>query len=261
MTNTHHLDSILHSEFLQQGRIDPITGEEIEEGHTIVICAACKSAFFIESWEYLGEQHCNQRDTLLEIPISKTLFLEAKPLEYLPFLFKKGNLQNDSLLKSGIENFLLIVAFVMSAIALFVAAILVGFYTTPILGIVAGFAIGGIIAALMHSQKSTTLFKKKVNAKKASYLALNAKKQAITIKKKEVQETISFSDLEQLNYSFNYVRANNADDLHNYSLTLEIIPKNNEKVTYYTILHQDEIPYWSNFLEELPYNLKVLNVR
>ncbi|PIY08896.1 MAG: hypothetical protein COZ18_09990 [Flexibacter sp. CG_4_10_14_3_um_filter_32_15] len=73
MINEHRLNTTTHSDFLNQERIDPITGEKIEEGHTIVICAACKSAFFIESWEYLGNEHCNQDETLSEIPIAKSL--------------------------------------------------------------------------------------------------------------------------------------------------------------------------------------------
>ncbi|WP_338814999.1 hypothetical protein V9L05_07630 [Bernardetia sp. Wsw4-3y2] len=77
MTYTHTISSETHQDFLNQDRTDPITGEKIEEGHTIVICAACKSAFFIESWQYINESHCEQFDSLKELPISKNLFLEA----------------------------------------------------------------------------------------------------------------------------------------------------------------------------------------
>ncbi len=43
----HHSHTLTnhHQDFLNQNRIDPITGEKIEEGHTVVVCAACKSAF------------------------------------------------------------------------------------------------------------------------------------------------------------------------------------------------------------------------
>ncbi|PIY08496.1 MAG: hypothetical protein COZ18_11950 [Flexibacter sp. CG_4_10_14_3_um_filter_32_15] len=261
MTNTHYLEAELHSDFLKQERIDPITGEKIEEGHTIVICPACKSAFFIESWEYLGQTHCNQVETLTEIPKAKNMFLKAKPLEYLPFLFKKGNYERDDTIKTALENFLLVGAFLVGAFSLFFIAVIVGYYFMPLVGVISAFGVGGIIAAIMHSQKSNSLFKKKINPKKASYLALNAKKQAITIKKKAIEETINFEQIEQLNYSFNYIRSNNVADTLNYSLSLEIISNTNQKSNYYAVLHQDEIPYWSEFLEQLPYNLKVLNVR
>ncbi|WP_338760415.1 hypothetical protein WAF17_13570 [Bernardetia sp. ABR2-2B] len=261
MNYPHLLEKELHSEFLEQGRIDPITGEQIEEGHTIVICSACKSAFFIESWEYLGEIHCNQAETLTDIPKPKSLFLEAKPLEYLPFLFKRGNHERDDTIKTMFENLLLVSAFMLSAIILFFIAVFVGYHTTPIVGLLSAFCIGGIIAAIMHTKKSNSLFKRKVSSRKASHLALNAKKQAITIKKKALERTITFEQIEQLNYSFRYIRANNVGDILNYSLSLEIISKDNQKSSYYALLHQDEIPYWSEFLEQLPYSLKVLNIK
>ncbi|MEM6299508.1 MAG: hypothetical protein AAF740_12540, partial [Bacteroidota bacterium] len=66
--HTHHLHERTHEAFLSEGRIDPITGEEILAGHEIVICAACKSAFLRETWEYLGKEHCDQKRTAKEIP-------------------------------------------------------------------------------------------------------------------------------------------------------------------------------------------------
>ncbi len=261
MTNTHRLDKNLHSEFLQQGRIDPITGEKIEEGHTIVICSACKSAFFIESWEYLVQNHCNQSETLSEIPKPKSLFLQAKPLEYLPFLFKKGSYEVDTTYKSLLENLFIILAFMAGSCFIFFIALIVGSYSTPILGVLSGFGVIGIFAALMHKRKASSLINKKINAKKASYVALNAKKQAITIKKKKVEQLISFDQIQQISYTFKNIRSDTSNSYHNYSLSLEIISKENKKANYYAILHQDEIPKWSAFLEELPYNLKVMNVR
>ena len=261
MTNTHHLEKELHSEFLKQGRIDPITGEEIEEGHTIVICSACKSAFFIESWQYLGETHCNQSETLLEIPKSKNMFLKAKPLEYLPFLFKKGNYQNDDAINNVLENFLLIIISFVGIFSLFFIAVIIGYYSTPLFGLLGGFGLAGLIALVLNTQKSTTLLKAKASPKKASYLALHTKKQAIAIKKKKNEQIIPFEQIDSLKYFFDYVRANNKDELHTYSLSLEIILKNKEKATYYTVLNKEQIPYWSEFLENLPYGMKVLNIR
>lgn len=264
MTNQHYLDKDLDSDFLKQGRIDPITGEKIEEGHTIVICAACKSAFFIESWEYLGENHCNQSDTLIEIPKAKNLFLEAKPLEYLPFLFKKGSYKQDKILKNVLGNTLLLFLFSFGAISTLVLSVLVGYWTTPIFGVLTLFGMLGSISLIMNKAKFTNLFTKKINPKQASKLALNSKKQALTLKKnkqKSTEQSIEFDDIEELNYSFNYINSNEIKEYHHYSLSLKIISKSNQKETYYTILHQDEMPKWSEFLEQLPYSLKVLNVQ
>ena len=64
----HTLEKEKHSDFLTQNRIDPITGDVLQENDKIVICASCKSAFLADSWEYMDRKHCNQTITLREIP-------------------------------------------------------------------------------------------------------------------------------------------------------------------------------------------------
>lgn len=49
-------------------RYDPITGELIQAGDTIVLCAGCGSAFFAETWDYLEGRHCRQSQTLEQLP-------------------------------------------------------------------------------------------------------------------------------------------------------------------------------------------------
>lgn len=78
--NTHTLQSNTHQKFLEEGRIDPITGERIQPGDEVVICAACKSAFLKESWEYIGERHCGQSQTIAQLDTGKRLKLEKKNL-------------------------------------------------------------------------------------------------------------------------------------------------------------------------------------
>ena len=69
----HQLDPQRHEKFLTQARIDPITGDALEAGDKIVLCAECKSAFHTDSWEYLGNRHCNQTNTLPAVPQSTSL--------------------------------------------------------------------------------------------------------------------------------------------------------------------------------------------
>lgn len=69
----HQLDPQQHEKFLTQARIDPITGDTLEAGDKIVLCAECKSAFHSDSWAYLGNRHCNQTSTLPAIPQSTSL--------------------------------------------------------------------------------------------------------------------------------------------------------------------------------------------
>ncbi len=67
-----------HQNFLAQNRKDPITGDSISEGDEVVFCASCKSVFLIDTWEYLGRQHCKQKKTLIELPLSKELCLSTE---------------------------------------------------------------------------------------------------------------------------------------------------------------------------------------
>ncbi|WP_375558631.1 hypothetical protein ACE193_12835 [Bernardetia sp. OM2101] len=253
MTNTHHLETELHSEFLKQGRIDPITGEEIEEGHTIVICSACKSAFFIESWEYLGQTHCNQAETLSEIPKSKTLVLEAKPLDYLPFLFRKGLY----FAKTGKEGtlqmwtYFAMVLLTMAGIGLI--TVLIGSYISEFLAVV--FMIFLIVFISNHINKKEKDKISTPHPKETNYIGIDHKNQSLQIKRGNEKQNLPFSKIEQLEYSIDYV----------YPLcilTLEIMIANlsKKKLNYYANINHSDVSDWSNFLEELPYNLKVLQV-
>lgn len=66
--------------FLAEGRKDPVTGETFASGDEVVFCAACKSAFLKDSWDYMGGKHCGQHKTLTAFPNSKkgVLKLERK---------------------------------------------------------------------------------------------------------------------------------------------------------------------------------------
>lgn len=78
--HTHKIDSTLetHQNFLAQNRKDPITGDAILEGDEVVFCAGCKSVFFKDTWEYLGNQHCEQYETLAKFPVQKTIRLKVE---------------------------------------------------------------------------------------------------------------------------------------------------------------------------------------
>jgi len=57
-----------HAGFLKQERKDPITGDAFKAGDEVVFCAACRSAFLRESWEFMEGKHCNQKETLESFP-------------------------------------------------------------------------------------------------------------------------------------------------------------------------------------------------
>ena len=70
--------------FLKENRQDPITGDSFSIGDEIVFCAECKSAFLKESWEYIGENHCNQTKKLKKFPSLEKLVIKKNkfPLQY-----------------------------------------------------------------------------------------------------------------------------------------------------------------------------------
>ncbi|WP_338793813.1 hypothetical protein [Bernardetia sp. MNP-M8] len=255
MTYTHTISSETHQDFLNQDRTDPITGEKIEEGHTIVICAACKSAFFIESWQYLNESHCEQFDTLKEIPISKNLFLEAKPMEFLNFGFAYRPMYvPDSGLK--VLGFLMLVV-------------------SPILFPIVGIALGWAIAILFflsvigfigwiewHNGKPLKLknpTRKQIeNTKSHLNIGVNLKKQGIVIKEKDNKEKlILFENINELKYFINYHPTQDLSSKLFCQLKLRI--EGYTVITYYATIHKETIPEWSKFISQLPYNLRVIN--
>ncbi|WP_338764998.1 hypothetical protein WAF17_00750 [Bernardetia sp. ABR2-2B] len=87
--NIHTLTLSNHFDFLNQDRKDPITGDVIKENDEIVICASCKSAFLKDSWEYLGNTHCEQNKTLEIVPKQHKLELKIGLLTFLSLVPKE----------------------------------------------------------------------------------------------------------------------------------------------------------------------------
>ncbi|MGZ5445354.1 MAG: TonB family protein [Thermoanaerobaculia bacterium] len=67
MLNIHRLDATRHAAFLAEQRKDPVTRKPFHAGDEIVVCAACGSAFSVDSWNFLDGQHDGQSDTLRDI--------------------------------------------------------------------------------------------------------------------------------------------------------------------------------------------------
>jgi hypothetical protein len=97
--HTHRLHPTTHAALLAQDRRDPISGDFLQEGDEVVFCAACRSAFLKDSWEYLGKTHCGQRETLQDVPavhegvkLKRVKVIEkmpAKPKLDEAFVFRK----------------------------------------------------------------------------------------------------------------------------------------------------------------------------
>ncbi|WP_338815431.1 hypothetical protein V9L05_22730 (plasmid) [Bernardetia sp. Wsw4-3y2] len=89
MIHIHKLSTQNYFDFLNQERKDPITGDLIKENDEVVICSSCKSAFLKESWEYLGNRHCEQNQTLEIIPKQSNLELKIGLLTFLALVPKE----------------------------------------------------------------------------------------------------------------------------------------------------------------------------
>ena len=104
--HTHKINPNLkeHQDFLAQNRKDPITGDTISAGDEVVFCAGCKSVFLKDTWEYLGGQHCEQSNTLSELPSSSIInFAKKESIFYYSFLPKKGD-ENKSHIPSKVKH-------------------------------------------------------------------------------------------------------------------------------------------------------------
>lgn len=79
--HSHFIDKHKHAHFLAQKRQDSITHEIIQAGDEVVFCSVCKSAFMVDSWEYIGRSHCHQSQTLKKVPALRSLSLDRKKIE------------------------------------------------------------------------------------------------------------------------------------------------------------------------------------
>lgn len=108
INSTNSITILSSSPILQENRKDPITGDLIKEDDKVVICASCKSAFLEGSWNYLGQQHCQQKETLNQIP-AKQNFKFVKKLEQV--IFSAENYQGNTALivavPTGIISFII----------------------------------------------------------------------------------------------------------------------------------------------------------
>jgi len=99
----------------------------------------------------------------------------------------------------------------------------------------------------------------KITPAKAIHLAVNMKGQAIEYKKKSKNKSIPFENIRYIKYYFYYISYSECGQHLQNAISLEIATTDYKKEKYYSFLHKNEIPHWSKFLEELPYNVPVLN--
>lgn len=273
MFHYHFLNEEQHTEFLSQNRKDPITGDKILEGDCIVICAACKSAFLEESWEYLRQQHCNQYSTLNKIPKTEKIYFNDEPLVFLPF----GVRNEESFFNEFICKFLQSSTTVFLSLLPLVFIILVWYFIPSIDG--QGYTvilnalimpIGSLIfyiSVVRSSSKPTTFLGQMMMQKsrffiqlfrqsyaRENYFAINLKNKSIVSKTELGEREVSFSAIEKIIHTYYPDKIINKNG---YLLLRIRITTNKEIISYESIFKETEAPQLNTFLNNLPQNLKI----
>lgn len=133
-THFFTLDAQRHVDFLNEQRHDPVTGEVLRAGDEVAFCASCGSAFLRDSWEYLGESHCGQGDTLETFPETpkEIARFSTQPGE---ILYSKVNPTRPKPAPPPLKAKTLFKEIgLMTAFATVVAALMAYFASTPFLG-------------------------------------------------------------------------------------------------------------------------------
>jgi hypothetical protein len=262
MHHSHQLEKQTHQDFLVQQRVDPITGERIEAGHKIVICSACKSAFFEESWEYLGGKHCNQEKTLSKIPVAQTLWLKAKPLEFLPFDFegfdKKLHYQN------VIYGFLELVIIALSgfSVLFWLVSLIKSRQDIFIVSIFVGMSSAGLYFNLKKIIKKlpVLIHKHILPIDREHKLAIDNKKQVLVFRNDFKELKLPLNTISKFQYSFNYVDEDTSRyrDMCDLIVTLGF-SKNGiyKERTISTQIRKVYFYKWEELLNKLPLGIKV----
>ncbi|AFM04275.1 hypothetical protein Fleli_1880 [Bernardetia litoralis DSM 6794] len=260
MKYTHKLTSDNY-DFIGQNRTDPITGEKIEEGHTVVICAACKSAFFIESWEYLGDSHCDQTSTLANLPKPQNLYLKTN-LKYTRELLTFGFSKKPMFMTNDSGCGLFVFAFIFSTIL----GIIIGTSTNHGGVGILTFVICIVISLIPIISSSTPYdtkdksIKEIENANTKYSICIDYKNKGLLVineKTKDMQTFFAFEDIIEFKYHVMYHPSRDIDALF-CQLQIKITTRTTIE-NYFATIHRDTIPEWSNFISKLPTDMRMLN--
>lgn len=274
MFHYHLLDEDQHAEFLLQNRIDPITGDKIQEGDNIVICAACKSAFLVESWEYLRQKHCHQYGTLNKIPKTEKIYFNEEPLVFLPF----GVREKESVFNQFVCKFLQSSTTVFLSLIPLVLIILVWYFIpsfdnqgNKVMLNLLIMPIGSLIfyiSVIRNSSKSTTFLghimtqknqffiqKFRQSYPKGNYFAINLKNKMIVSKTESGEKEIPLSKIKKFIYTYYSDRAIN----DGYQLLQIRIVTKFETIYYESTIKESQKQQLELFLTKLPQQLNIFS--
>ena len=273
MFHYHILRERLHFDFLSENRIDPITGDKIKEGDCILICAACKSAFLEESWNYLPQQHCNQYGTLNKIPKTEKIYFKGEPLIFFPFeigneksffnelIYKVSQLSTNvflsvvpliaiisvwyfipSIESEGLKVLFNMIIMPIGSLIFYISVVRSSLHRTTFLG------------QIMKQKKPFFIKLLRQNYFKGNYFAINLKNKSIISKTSLGEKEVCFSNIEKIVYIYN---ADKIFDRNGLLLLQICVISKKETTNYESIFEESERYKLDDFLNKLPKNLKV----
>ena len=273
MFHDHLLKERQHADFLSENRIDPITGDKIQAGNRIVICAACKSAFLEESWNYLRQQHCNQYGTLNKIPKTEKIYFKEEPLIFLPFevrneesffsefMYKIFQFSTNIFLSSIPLVVIIFVWYFLPSIESGGYKFLFNLIVMPIGSLIFYISVvksssnqTTFLGQIMKNKNQFLIKHLRQKYSKGNYLAINLKNKSIVSKTELGEKEVCFSNIEKIVYIFNADRIFNKNGL---LLLQSCVISNKETTTYESIFKENERHKLDTFLNKLPENLKV----
>ncbi len=139
--HVHKVEAHRHAKFLEEQREDPVTGDLIQAGDSVVFCAGCKSAFLADSWEYLGEQHCGDTETLTEFPQTMSLSIRWE-LESL--LYGEDSSKLLPKVNQSAATFIMVSMMVMNGLFFGVLAV-TALLTGTVFGVISALVSGSLV--------------------------------------------------------------------------------------------------------------------
>ncbi|WP_338814204.1 hypothetical protein V9L05_02160 [Bernardetia sp. Wsw4-3y2] len=275
MFHDHLLNKRQHADFLSENRIDPITGDKIQVGDRIVICAACKSAFLEESWNYLRQQHCDQYGTLNKIPKREKIYFNEEPLILLPFDVRESDSFSDDftykILQNSTSAFMALLPLILIIFAWIVVPsfgsegfqMLFNIFIMP-LGVVVFYTVTStlssqpttILGNIMMRKNQYFIQNVRQNYKKGNYFGIHLKNKNIVSKTELGKKTIPFSNIQKFVYSYYPDRMMKK---HGYLVLQLRVTTQKETINYESIFRATEAEKLNVFLDRLPQNLKIFS--
>jgi hypothetical protein len=212
----------------------------------------------------LGGKHCNQNKTLSKIPITQTLWLKAKPLEFLPFDFEGFDTRFHY--QELVFGFIGLITTAFFGISTMLCLVALGKEEFKIFFIL--FPIVALAFFLFLSTEKSikklppSVYRHLIPIHKEHKLAIDLKKQNLVFRNDFKELELPLDNIYKLHYTFKYV----AEDTSRYKDMCDLrvglsFSENGIYKTRIIITQLRKIYFykWEEFLKRLPSNIETTN--